>query len=52
MMRSFTIERYDKTTRVDTDGRVWICINGMSFLRFKPHKDTAEVSTASAGQVD
>ena len=29
--------------QVSADGRVWVCVNGMSWLRFKPHR-TATVS--------
>lgn len=24
--------------QISTDGRIWICVNGMAFLRFKPKK--------------
>ena len=25
--------------QISTDGRVWICINGEAFIRFKPKRD-------------
>lgn len=25
--------------QIAEDGRVWICLNGIAFLRFSPHKD-------------
>ena len=29
-------EQVDVGLQVGPDGRIWICINGMAFLRFKP----------------
>jgi len=29
----------DLGLQIAADGRVWICINGVSFLRFSPHPD-------------
>ena len=29
----------DLGLHVATDGRIWLCINGIAFLRFSPHKD-------------
>jgi len=29
----------DIGVQVAVDGRIWVCINGLAFLRFSPHKD-------------
>ncbi len=29
----------DLGIQIAADGRVWICIDGIAFLRFSPHKD-------------
>lgn len=29
----------DFGVQIAEDGRVWICVNGISFLRFSPHLD-------------
>lgn len=29
----------DLGVQIAKDGRVWICINGVAFLRFSPHAD-------------
>jgi hypothetical protein len=29
----------DIGVQIARDGRVWVCINGVAFLRFSPHKD-------------
>lgn len=31
--------RGDFGVQIAQDGRVWICINGLAFLRFSPHPD-------------
>lgn len=31
------LEDIDFGIQIAKDGRVWICINGISFLRFSPH---------------
>jgi hypothetical protein len=32
----YFLENADVGVKVSEDGRVWICINGVAFLRFKP----------------
>uniref|UniRef100_A0A6M3IWQ1 Uncharacterized protein n=1 Tax=viral metagenome TaxID=1070528 RepID=A0A6M3IWQ1_9ZZZZ len=29
----------DIGVQVAIDSRIWVCINGLAFLRFSPHKD-------------
>lgn len=31
--------RGDFGVQIAEDGRVWVCINGLAFLRFSPHPD-------------
>ena len=31
------IMRGDLGIQIVRDGRIWVCINGMAFLRFSPH---------------
>lgn len=33
------VTRGDLGIQIAKDGRVWVCINGMAFLRFKPMPD-------------
>ena len=32
----YYLENVDVGVKVSEDGRVWVCINGISLLRFKP----------------
>lgn len=36
-LSGFSYTNYDLGVQVAADGRVWICINGIAFLRFSPH---------------
>ena len=38
-MPETSVVRGDLGVQIAKDGRVWICINGIAFLRFSPHKD-------------
>ena len=31
----------DFGVQISHDGRVWICVNGLAFIRFKPHRGFA-----------
>ncbi len=31
--------RGDLGVQIASDGRVWICVNGIAFIRFSPHAD-------------
>lgn len=35
-LEPFTVQKCDVGIQVATDGRIWVCINGAAFLRFKP----------------
>jgi len=56
--RSFHMEG-DLGIQVAKDGRVWVCINGIAFLRFKPTTTEIKIKTGTiseevilAGQID
>lgn len=36
-LTKFKYMKGDIGLQVSKDGRIWICINGMAFLRFSPH---------------
>ena len=36
-MPQFPIMQGDLGIRISRDGRVWVCINGIAFIRFSPH---------------
>jgi hypothetical protein len=36
--RSFGIKG-DLGVQIAEDGRIWVCINGIAFMRFSPHPD-------------
>lgn len=36
MARGHGVDTVDFGIQIATDGRVWVCINGIAFLRFKP----------------
>lgn len=38
-MPSSTLIIGDLGVQIATDGRVWVCIDGVAFLRFKPIKE-------------
>ena len=49
----------DLGIQVAKDGRVWVCINGIAFLRFKPTTTEIKIKTGTiseevilAGQID
>lgn len=33
----------DFGVQIASDGRVWVCVNGVAFLRFKPHRNEKKV---------
>ena len=33
------LQKCDFGVQISRDGRVWICVNGIAFLRFTPHPD-------------
>ena len=37
--QSFTIQNADVGVQIASDGRMWICVDGVAFLRFKPKRD-------------
>lgn len=57
-LQPFGINHADHSTvqgrlgvQIAKDGRVWVCINGLAFLRFKPHsgkeQDSPKKETAT-----
>lgn len=38
--------------QIAPDGRVWVCINGIAFLRFKPARQRLLTAVADSGKMD
>ena len=41
----------DLGIKIATDGRIWLCVNGLAFIRFKPLPITKEESRPEDGQL-
>lgn len=39
------LQSADFGIQISHDGRVWICINGVAFVRFKPQRKKQELET-------
>lgn len=39
IVRTFQMDVVDLGIQIAPDGRVWVCVNGLAFLRFSPHSD-------------
>jgi hypothetical protein len=37
LIEEMDLQDADFGLQVAKDGRIWVCINGVAFLRFKPH---------------
>jgi hypothetical protein len=37
MSMGFNLQQCDVGLQVARDGRIWVCVNGIAFLRFKPN---------------
>lgn len=37
LIMMITLQDCDVGLQVSKDGRIWVCINGVAFLRFKPN---------------
>lgn len=40
--RAIAAGEVDFGLQVAVDGRVWVCVNGMAYIRFKPRRGTRE----------
>jgi len=41
----------DLGIQIAADGRIWICIDGAAFLRFKPHMSNLTIKTEEVNKV-
>ena len=42
LIKSMDLQNADFGVQISQDGRVWCCINGVAFIRFKPTRQKVE----------
>lgn len=39
MVKTMDLHDVDFGVQISADGRVWCCVNGIAFIRFRPHRE-------------